>query len=382
MIKKIVPLILFLLMIGVVSATVSWTVPSTSTANTEFTITITSSGTDDSGGYKILKPSVCDFVGGGTLGTDNYVRNTMSAFGTANSLFKCSSTSTFQGEYTIGSSWSNLPSKTVTIGSSGQRCECPGGIPDFTDSDSYAGCPVTGPTCAPDSLNSNQLCTEGFNCGGFLYCDLDNIIICTGNCIENVDACIGQICNPGWMKCEDSTAKLCNSQGTDWINMDVCGNNELCIQQSTTSAICQPDNKCSIGERVCTGTTTYKECFSQNQIEIWSNDISCRVGLICVEGHCTDSPPQLCTPKEEKQTGFGGSLLDCDVNKTRTCNTAGTAWGACIGGSGNGGGDFDFLKECIYEGDDGKCKVTILTAIILFFAFMIGITLLKSLGGK
>lgn len=113
--RRVLFIIMLVMLSSSVFASVTWNVPTSAQPNTNFNIQISASAGSDSGGYKILKPTSCTFVDGGTLGTDGYVRQTMAGTGTTSETFKCSSSATFTGEYTIGAGWTSLPSKTVTI---------------------------------------------------------------------------------------------------------------------------------------------------------------------------------------------------------------------------------------------------------------------------
>ena len=325
--KIIISIIMLVLMSISVFASVSWTVPSTATANTNFDIQIVTTA-GDSGGYKILKPSTCTHVGYGTLGTDNYVRNNMGGSGTTSETFKCSSTATFSGEYTTGSGWLSFPSKTVTIG---------GTTP--------TGCEATvnSVRVEPNSVNANAnveviaditwkgKCTFqgglGFN---NRYLDSSG----NPNCVD--DSCLFSVVSVTSNACDYGNTYYATVEGmesstskTDTFRFLVkpTKNNQYDIIASAHTACKQPPiAKKVVNDALKVGGCGYNsDCDTGSGICVRTTEgYNCGVNKECKSGVCTTITQ--CAPGTTTTAG-------CSNGQHKTCYADGSAYGNCEGGT-------------------------------------------------
>jgi len=118
--------------------------------------------------------------------------------------------------------------------------------------------------------------------------------------------CLEGICTPGELRCsEDGDIERCDASGTDWETHAACPEGMTCVDDE----VCLPDG-CESGQTECGPTTLYtcdesgewvgepcppdQPCIFGRCVECVS-DSSCEEGMVCEDGVCTASAPEITT---------------------------------------------------------------------------------------
>lgn len=175
-----------------------------------------------------------------------------------------------------------------------------------------------------DPCPVGTLCFEGscqdLECvPGSVECRDDGVVTClddgtgwseaapcepTESCIDG--ECSEDICEPGEQRCSDEgDLEHCNSTGTQWETLAPCPAGTSCVDDE----VCLPDG-CTSGQTECGPTTLYtcndegswegvacppdQPCIFGRCVECVS-DSSCADGMVCEDGACTASAPEITT---------------------------------------------------------------------------------------
>lgn len=232
--KLIIPSIMLILMSFSVLAA-SWSGASSSKVNIDFSLKIS-----DAIVYKITIPSGCQ----ATSLTDQLTGNILRASSDDTPTFKCTSIGdkVFTGEYSGGSGWVSIGSKTISITEEGE-----------------IGCTDT---CS----------SLGYECGVWSICDLP----------KNCGSCAStELCSSGQCEPKGSCTETCQSKGYECGIWTICG-------EPTTCGSCTSSEQCSDGQ-----------CMVEE--EGGSAFIDCDTGEIYHDGECITPIKETCPDGKAKQ---------------------------------------------------------------------------------
>ncbi len=117
--------------------------------------------------------------------------------------------------------------------------------------------------------------------------DYENLALCADNEVCQAGQCreAEAVCSPGQWECFDDTARWqCNDAGSDFSDPQRCGLNEQCL-----SGQCVPEEWiCIPGENTCVDAQTRGRCNEYGNA--YDDTATCPADSVCEEGECVFEP--------------------------------------------------------------------------------------------